>query len=185
MKPHLLPLISTFALLLVPGTRAMATEPIPIPPEEHGYQLFESMVISDEEAYEAFMREITEGQAIWNDMNGFLAALEKTEIDFDRDALVLVRLNEASGSTKVEPGDPKIEGNTLIVPITRTEPDGFGIAAMAYHGLAFKISKESVDEVEVRISGSKPFKLKVDAHEKSSESPAAETPSSDAGDPSQ
>src|SRR5262245_10665994 len=64
---------------------------------EHGYSNFESMAITSSEDFNAFLAEIPQ-QIGWNNRQGFIDALVNAKIDFNREALVLLRHDEPNGS---------------------------------------------------------------------------------------
>lgn len=173
MKSASVPLLAIAALLptmLLPPMTASAdnAQPftlIPIPQEEHGYNSFESKVILTRESLDAFIREIDAGATGWNNRADFDKALDGAEIDFEKHALVMVRVTEATAATGVRIAEAAVTDRKLALVIEREEAGGFGIAVMAYHCFALKVDKEAVDTVTVHVGGNEPLVLRIAAVE--------------------
>lgn len=133
---------------------------IPVPEREHGYSTFDSQVIGSRKAFDEFLERINQRDQPWNDRESFVDALKKADIDFDRESLVLVRFNEASGSTEITFGEPRIDGSKLVCPVGRTEA-GIGLTVMAHYARAVAVDKDSITAVELRIEGREPRTLPV------------------------
>jgi len=154
---------NTFAagMLLFLSTAA-AGEPaafrtIPIPKREHGYNNFKSMVIHTKAAWEKFKKKHHGKKATgWNQRENVFKALADAKINFEKEALVLLRHSEGSGSTSVTFKKPVLMGKKLVCTITRKVPQ-VGTANMAYYCFAVVVRKSDLDEVEVQVKGRKPL----------------------------
>lgn len=124
---------------------------IPIPEREHGYSNFDSTVISSEKELDTFLGEKLRGQGMgWNDKEGFRMALSRANLDFEQEALVLLRHTEASGSVQINFLQPCVKGNRIIARIERKEPE-IGTADMAYFCFALAVVKAEIAEVKLII----------------------------------
>src|SRR5690242_8532692 len=79
----------------VPASQRTAEEASPVrvlavPRDDNGYSGFGSLVIGSRAQLDSFKNTV-EGQAGWNDRAGFLRVLDQARIDFEREALVLIR----------------------------------------------------------------------------------------------
>jgi hypothetical protein len=141
----------TLAMLLHPNVSNNQSEPafrtIKIYQTELGYAYFESMAITTSEDFNAFLTEISR-QTGWNNRQGFVDALVNAKIDFNREALVLLRHDEPSGSAIVSFETPVLKEKTLVCEI-RGKLTGTGTGDMAYHGFALAVSKSLVNQVEL------------------------------------
>src|SRR5262245_3876055 len=120
--------LSTTMLLLyqdliddnAPASRSVQTQNayriLNIPRRENGYHNFESMVITTKEDFDVFLKEIPT-QIGWNNRETFSEALIQSHLDFEREALVLLRHTEGSGSVQVVFGTPLLQDRTLLVEI--------------------------------------------------------------------
>ena len=151
-------IILCFLLLAIPIHVDRATnegpEPfriVPIQPREHGYSTFESIAIRSESELDAFLKD-TAKKIGWNHRQVFEDALLNAKVDFSKEALVLLRHTEGSGSVKVDFETPVLKGRNLLCEIKgRPIPDGFGgTGDMAYYCFAVVVSKEQVNQVELQ-----------------------------------
>lgn len=132
---------------------------IPIPPEEHGYGNFESMVIATPSELEAFMQAgAVEQDLAWNNRADFEDALKRAALDFDRESLVLLRHTEGSGSVRVNLLKPHVVDRRLVFQIERAEPE-IGTTVMAYYCFALAVAKGAVDSVALEATGRTPVVL--------------------------
>ncbi len=151
--PRSLLLVALLTLSALP-CRAAEDAPfrrIAIPVREHGYNHMGTTVITREVEYEAALTNI-EKQKGWNNRAAFLKALKEAKIDFDTEALVLLRHTEGSGSVRVAFAPPELDGKTLVCRITREEPET-GTADMAYYAFALAVRKDKVDAVVFKSRG--------------------------------
>jgi len=140
------------AAMLCIGAGSRAEEPfrrIVIPMEEHGYQHFESQVIRSAEELEKLFDSSKDG---WNKREEFEKNLKDVKFDFTKEALVLLRHTEGSGSTKVTFEEPELVGATLKCKVSRSEPE-IGTADMAYYAFVLAVKKEKVKEVKFTSHG--------------------------------
>jgi hypothetical protein len=141
----------TLAMLLHPNVsnnqNESAFRTIKIYQRELGYNYFDSMAITTSEDFNAFLAEIPQ-QIGWNGRQEFIDALINAKIDFNREALVLLRHDEPSGSVIVSFETPVLKEKTLVCEI-RGKFSGVGTGDMAYHGFALAVSKSLVNQVEL------------------------------------
>ncbi len=88
----------------------------------------------------------------WNQRQAFEDALRNAKLDFSKEALVLLRHTEGSGSVKVAFETPVLKGRKLLCEIKgKPIPPGYGgTADMAYYCFALAVSKAHVSEVELQ-----------------------------------
>jgi hypothetical protein len=146
----------TLAMLIHPGVSKKETEPafrtINIFKRELGYSNFDSMAITSSEDFNAFLEEVSQ-HGSWNTRQEFVDALRNAKIDFNQEALVLLRQDEGSGSVRVSFETPVLKDKTLVCEI-RGEFEGMGTADMAYYCFALVVSKSLVDKVQLNaVSG--------------------------------
>ena len=124
---------------------------IPIPTREHGYNNFASKVFMSKKDLDSFLADKSE-QSGWNNRQGFEDALLNAKVDFSKEALVLLRHTEGSGSVKVTFETPVLQDRTLLCEIRgHPFPPGYGgTADMAYYCFAVAVSKAQVSQVELR-----------------------------------
>ena len=124
---------------------------IPIPTKEHGYNNFDSIVLRSKKDLDSFLTN-TSTQIGWNNRQAFEDALVNAKVDFSKEALVLLRHTEGSGSVKVAFETPVLQGRNLVCEIQgKPIPPGYGgTGDMAYYCFAVAVSKAHVDRVELR-----------------------------------
>lgn len=143
------------AILFYPGQltdeSAEAFRIIPIPPREHGYNNFASIVFKSKKDLDSFLTD-TSTQIGWNNRKAFEDALLNAKVDFSKEALVLLRHTEGSGSVKVAFETPVLRDRNLLCVIRgRPIPPGFGgTADMAYYCFAVAVSKAQINKVELQ-----------------------------------
>ena len=123
---------------------------IPIPTRENGYSKFASMVFMSKKDLDSFLTKTT--HVGWNKRQAFEDALLNAKLDFSKEALVLLRHSEGSGSVKVAFETPILDDRNLLCEIRGTPiPPGFGgTGDMAYYCFAVAVSKAQVSQVELR-----------------------------------
>ncbi len=125
---------------------------INIPQREFGYSHFDSMAITTSEDFDAFLEETS--QLGWNNRQEFVDALRNARIDFNQEALVLLRHTEGSGSVQVSFETPVLKDKTLLCEIRGEPLRGAGTADMAYYCFALAVSKSLVNQVQLNeVSG--------------------------------
>ena len=94
----------------------------------------------------------TSTQTGWNNRQGFEDALRNAGVDFAKEALVLLRHSEGSGSVQVTFETPILQGRNLLCEIRgKPIPPGYGgTADMAYYCFAVAVSKSQVSQVELQ-----------------------------------
>jgi hypothetical protein len=132
---------------------------VDIPTREHGYGNFKTQVISSQEQLDAFLKASVGGLG-WNNREGFLKGLKGAKIDFTKEALVLLRQTEGSGSNKVTLLPPELKGDTLVCRLKREVPE-VGTADIADHCFALAVSRGRVAAVRYEVQGHKGVTLKV------------------------
>jgi len=138
-----------------PTEGAASVRTIPIPKREHGYSNFDSTVIASQGGLDKFLKTTSKKDDMgWNDRTGFEKALAQAKIDFSREALVLLRHTEGSGSVRIGFRPPRVDKKRVICRIDRKEPE-VGTADMAYYCFALAVPKAVISEVEMRIAGRK------------------------------
>ena len=131
--------------------KAQAFRSIPIPKRENGYSNFESMVITSKKDLDSFLKD-TSTQIGWNNRQDFKDALLNAKLDFNKEALVLLRHTEGSGSTPVTFETPTLRDRTLLSKVEgKPFPPGYGgTTDMAYYCFAVAVSKSQVSQVELQ-----------------------------------
>jgi hypothetical protein len=110
------------------------------------------MAITSSQDLEAFLAEIPQ-QIGWNNRQGFIDALRNAKIDFNQEALMLLRHDEPSGSVSVSFKTPVLKDKTLVCEIRGEPLRGLGTADMAYHCFALAVSKLLVNQVQLNAKG--------------------------------
>ena len=128
---------------------------IPILKRENGYGNFESIAFVSKDELDSFLKN-TAKQMGWNNRQEFEDALGNAKVDFTKEALVLLRHDEGSGSVQVTFAPPLLQDRRLICKITgKRFPPGYGgTMDMAYYSFAVVVLKAAVTEVELqRVQG--------------------------------
>lgn len=120
---------------------------INLPPGENGYRYFDSLAITSSEDFNAFLEEISQ-QAFANNRQRFVDALLNAKVDFNQEALVLLRYDQGSGAERVSFETPVLQEKTLLCEI-RSELLGAGPDVMSYHCFALVVSKSLVNRVQL------------------------------------
>jgi len=120
---------------------------INILPRELGYSHFDSMAITTAEDFNAFLEQTSD--LGWNNRQEFVDALRDAKIDFNQEALVLLRHTEGSGSVQVSFETPVLKDKTLVCEIRGEPLNGAGTGDMAYYCFALAVSKSLVDRVQL------------------------------------
>ncbi len=118
---------------------------IPIP-NRGGYN-FESVVLMSKNDLDSFLTDKST-QIGWR--QEFEDALLNAKLDFSKEALVLLRHNEGSGSIQVTFETPILQGTRLLCEIRGKPPQGLGTADLASYCFAVAVSKAQVSEVELQ-----------------------------------
>ena len=114
-------------------------------PKRGGYSNFESIVLMSEHDMDSFLRKTAThvGQE-------FEDALLNAKLDFSKEALVLLRHTEGSGSVQVTFETPILQGTNLLCEIRGKPLQGGGTDDMAYYCFAVAVSKSAVSQVELQ-----------------------------------
>lgn len=146
----------TLAMLLHPillkNQSGSSFRTINIHQTENGYHYFDSLAITSTQDFNAFLEEISQ-QLYWGHRQEFVDALLNAKIDFNQEALVLLRHTEGSGGARVTFETPVLQDRTLLCEI-RGELRGVGPAVVAYHCFALAVSKSLVNKVQLNAVGS-------------------------------
>ena len=140
------------ALLFHPGQSidqsAESFRIIPIPAREHGYNNFSTVAFMSQEDLDSFLND-TSKQMGWNSRQHFEDALLDAKLDFSKEALVLLRHTEGSGSVQVTFETPFLRDRNLLCEIKGQpiQPGYAGTADMAYYCFAVAVSKKEVSNV--------------------------------------
>jgi len=131
--------------------RAQSFRIIPIQKGEIGYSNFASRVFMSKNDLDSFLKDAST-QTGWNNRQEFEDALHSANVDFTKEALVLLRHTEGSGSVQVTFETPILQDGRLLCEIQgRPIPPGYaGTADMAYYCFAVAVSKSAVSEVELQ-----------------------------------
>jgi hypothetical protein len=141
------------------GEDAPSSRTIPIPTREHGYSNFESTVIASQDDLDLFLLKKSKAKNMgWNSRKDFEKAIAEATLDFGREALVLLRHTEGSGSVQITFRESRLIKDKLVCQIDRKEP-GMGTADMAYYCFALAVVKTEVAQVELKVAGRKPVIL--------------------------
>ncbi|MBA3514125.1 MAG: hypothetical protein H0T77_07115 [Pyrinomonadaceae bacterium] len=91
-------------------------------------------------------------QKFWNNRKEFEDALRNANLDFTKEALVLLRHTEGSGSVQVTFETPILQDRILLCEIRgKPIPPGYlGTADMADYCLAVAVSKSHISQVELQ-----------------------------------
>lgn len=139
------------AMLLPPGVLKNETEPafrtINIYPSDNGYNYFDSMAITSSQDFKTFLEEVAQQQQYWNNKEAFVNALLNANVDFNNEALVLLRYDDPYGASRVPLETSILKEKTLVCEIRR-EIQGAGLGIVASHGFALAVSKSVVDKVQ-------------------------------------
>jgi hypothetical protein len=145
--PILLAAITVLALAQEPAAPRL----LPIPQRESGYSNFDTLVIARRSDYEAFLK--TTALAVgWNSQTAFEAALTEAKLDFGREALVLLRHTEGSGSVRIVFAKPEVKDRRVVCRIERTEPEK-RTDDMAHYCFAIVVTTADVAEIELQVQG--------------------------------
>ena len=128
---------------------------IPIPRRDHGYNNFASIAFKSKEELDSFLKDPSL-QIYWNNRQEFENALHDAKVDFTKEALVLLRHTEGSGSVQVTFQTPVLQDTKLLCEIRgKAIPPGYGATAdMAFYCFAVAVSKSAVSQVELQaVSG--------------------------------
>jgi hypothetical protein len=118
---------------------------------ENGYGNFESVAFQSQKDLDSFLNKVAL-QGGWNRKGEFVNALRNANVDFSKEALVLLRHYEGSGSVNVEFKAPVLEGKKLVCEIEGIPiPEGFGgTGDVAYYCMAVVVSKTHISQVELQ-----------------------------------
>ena len=116
-----------------------------------GSNYFDSMAITSAEDFKAFLEEISRIEG-WRYRQNFIDILLNAQINFDHEALVLLRYDNGYGAIRVPFETPVLQDKTLLCEI-RDDMQGGGLGVMAYHCIALAVSKSLVNKVQLKVVG--------------------------------
>jgi hypothetical protein len=116
---------------------------ITIPVREHGYNNFNTQVLSSQHELDKFIATIKK-QKSWNKRENFISSLTLFPVDFIKYNVLLYRMTESSGSTVLAVDVPKGNDKHVLIKIGRDKPNT-GTTDMAYYALAYKVAKHVQD----------------------------------------
>jgi len=148
------------AVVFVMSLNLKGIRTVDIPFEETGYSHFESTVIRSRDAADRFLNQATAKKDSWNNRVGFNTAIRNARVDFQNEALILLRHTEGSGSIQVQYRKPYLQSKTLICDVQRQVP-GICTCDMAYYCAAFVVPIADVETVELRVDGKQTAVLSV------------------------
>src|SRR5688572_20898458 len=136
-------------LLPVGQSTTESTQPfrtVNIPAREYGYTHFESIALLSKSDLDSLLKKTSARP--WNHRREFVDGLVNANVDFSKEALVLLRHTERSGSVNVEFKTPVLQGRNLVCEIAgKPIPDGFGgTGDMAEYCFAVVVSKAHVSQ---------------------------------------
>lgn len=131
---------------------------IDIPFREHGYRNLEPQVIRTQEEWKEFADEIIWQQRSWNKWSEFIDAVQDAKIDFGKEALVLLRHTEGSGSIDVQFRPPRMSGKTMTCNVVTKTPE-LCTGDVAEYCVAYAVATEHVECVEMFVDGQRSYSL--------------------------
>lgn len=127
---------------------------IDIPMCAHPYSRFPSTVVRTKVQYETFLKELKDGDPL-NLGKKFTEALKKSDVDFEKETLVLLRHDEPSTSTKVRFETPALKERVLTCIIKIEQPKYGHTDCLAFWCLAVIVDKTHVKWVELQVGESR------------------------------
>jgi hypothetical protein len=144
----------TLAMLLPPTELKNESESsfriVNIHQMEGGYRYFDSIAITSAQDFNAFLEEISQ-QLFWNNRQDFVDALLKANVNFNQEALVLLRYDSGTGAVRVSFENPVLQEKTLLCEI-RGEAHGPALGIVSFHCFALVVSKSLVNKVQLNRS---------------------------------
>ena len=116
---------------------------------DSGYGYFESMAITSSQDFNEFL-EISQELLLIN-RQAFVDALLKANVDFNQEALVLLRYDHAYGASRIPFETPVLQEKTLICEIREPPLQGAGITVVSHHCFALVVSKSLVNKVQLNV----------------------------------
>jgi hypothetical protein len=122
-----------------------------VPQGDIGLTYFGSMAITTSEDLNAFLAEIAQ-QQMWGNRQAFVDALVNAKIDFDREALVLLRYDK-SGGGRFPFETPVLKDKALLVEVHIEQLFGPALGIISSYCYTLAVSKSLIDTVEYRVTG--------------------------------
>ncbi len=133
---------------------------IGIPKTGSSYSSFDSTVIYTKAEFDGLLEKTGE-QKGWSRYQEFADALAAAKIDFDKEALVLLRHTENSMSVRVELKPPELRAGILNCEIDQGRPTA--LPAMELFCFALAVSKAEVKGVVLSVGGKEKSRLAIGA----------------------
>ena len=135
------------SLLFVSAMADEGFRPVLIPFEEHGYSNFQTTVLHNEKEWRVFLStHSTEKGMGWNERRRFIKAVEAAKVNFEYEALVIMRHTEGRISTRVAFNPVGLNDRTLHCKIERQETEA-GLTAIGFYGFVLAVDKRAVDKI--------------------------------------
>jgi hypothetical protein len=112
---------------------------IPIPVREHGYNNFDTQVLTTQRELDTFISNVKKEKS-WEKKENFISSLTLHPIEFKKYNILLYRMTESSGSTVLAVDVPKGTNEHIYIEIGRDKPHT-ETTDMAYYALAYKVAK--------------------------------------------
>jgi PBP1b-binding outer membrane lipoprotein LpoB len=126
-----------------PKVKIKKISKISIPVREHGYNNFETMLLTSQTELNKFISKI-KLQKSWNKQENFLESLLLKKINFSNSNILLYRITESSSSTILLVEPPSGDNKHIQIVIGKNKPK-IGTSDMAHYALAYRVSKSVID----------------------------------------
>ncbi len=141
---------------------------VSIPRRENIYSAFDTTVLQTEKEWNTFVKKRTGDESKKNTspepdprLARFINALKQAEVDFEQEALILLRHTESRGNVKVQ-FTPRVKGDgQLTIRVEREVQGEFGTEVMQYFCYAIAVNTERISTVRVEQKQEKTRTLKI------------------------
>lgn len=133
-----------------PAEQEVHLRKLEIPSCEHGYNNFDTCLLTSEAKLGSFIAEVSRQEG-WNNRGAFVSVLRTAQIDFTKSSLLLMRHTEGSGSVRIWLELAVIRGDEMVVRIGKDVPSMSNMS-MAYYCFALAVPRDVAQRV--RITGS-------------------------------
>lgn len=103
----------------------------------------------------------TDTQGRWQDKEAFKRAVESANVNYETEALVLIRNTEGSGGNAVSLDAPRFRGKQLVFRLRRNVAAG-GTADVVEYGYAVAVSGARINEVVVEVDKKSLIRLPIE-----------------------
>ncbi|MBC8278781.1 MAG: hypothetical protein H8E46_11160 [FCB group bacterium] len=125
----------------------------------HFYYLIENKMIYSHAQLENYLIELRQSR-YYIGYEHFEDSLNKVNLNFDKEALVIIKHRESSESTKVEFIEPVAHEDRLICIINRIVPQIMNLME-AHYCYALVVDKTIIREIEVKVEGKEDYLLRI------------------------